>query len=138
MAKADHSQRRRKVDKASGSAGTTASLIRLKERRKLDLIMDAVSSLDLSETEAWSDLDCLSTHTTVEDIEAVPEGIFQRGDGEFTAVATVYVALNYGGKGDDISSNDSFPAQVEGHFDKDQNAVIDRVNVDTSAFYEEG
>jgi hypothetical protein len=136
MAKADHSQQSRARGKVSGSARTTANLVRLKDRRKLDLIMDAVSSLELSETEAWSDLDCLSTHTIVEDIEAVPEGIFQSGDIDFAAVATVYVALNYGDKGDDISSVDSFPAQVEGHFDPKGNAVIDRVRVDTSAFYE--
>ena len=136
MAKAEHSQQTRKLGKPLGSSGTTANLVRLRDRPKLDLIMDAVSSLELSETEAWSDLDCLSTHTVVEDIEVVPEGIFLSGEREFTAVATVYAALNYGDKGDEVSSVDSFPALVEGHFDTEGKAVIDRVGVDTSAFYE--
>jgi hypothetical protein len=135
MTKTDHSRQTRKLGRPLGSSGTTVNLVRVKDRPKLDLIMDAVSSVVLPETEAWSDLVCLSTHTVVEEIEAVPEGIFETGDGGFTAVATVYAALNYGDKGGGVTSVDSFPALVEGHFDLGK-AVIDRVGVDTSAFYE--
>jgi hypothetical protein len=136
MTAADHSRQTRKKGTPSGSSGTTANLVRVKDRPRLDLIMDAVSSLDLHETETWSDLERLSERTIVEDIQAVPEGIFQSGDNDFTAVVTVYVALNSGDEGDGISSVDSLPAQVEGHIDRAGKAVIDRVEVDTSAFYE--
>jgi hypothetical protein len=108
----------------------------LKNRSKLDAVMDAVSSIELTETPAWSDLDSLSTHTNIEDIEAVPEGIFETVDNGFTAVATVYVGLNYGDKVDAVSVSDSFPAQVHGHFEQGDKAVVDSVSVDTGSFYE--
>jgi hypothetical protein len=98
--------------------------------------MDAVSSVELAETSAWANLDSLSTHTHVDDIEAVPDGIFEVGDDGFTAVATVYVGLNYGDKKDSFSTSDSFPAQVQGHFEADGQAIVDSVSVDTSSFYE--
>src|ERR1700679_303750 len=116
--------------------GHAPVLRHLKDRSKLDAVMDAVSSIELTETTAWSDLDSLSTHTHIEDIEAVPEGIFESGDNSFTAVATVYVGLNYGGKNDASSTADSFPAQVQGHFKPDGKAVVDSVSVDTASFYE--
>jgi hypothetical protein len=111
-------------------------LRRLHDRSKLDAVMDAVSSVELSETAAWSDLDSLSSHTSVDDIEAVPEGIFEAGDNGFEAVATVYVDLNYGGRKDSFSTSDSLPAQVQGHFEPDGRAIVDSVSVDTSSFYE--
>jgi Predicted pPIWI-associating nuclease len=98
--------------------------------------MDAVSSIELTETGAWSDLDALSTHTSIEGIEAVPEGIFEVGDNGFTAVATVYVDLSYGNNEDSFSTLDSFPAQVQGHFTSNGEAIVDSVSVDTSSFYE--
>ena len=98
--------------------------------------MDAVSSIKLAETSAWRDLKSLSPHTHIEDIEAVPEGIFATDGNGFTAVATVYVGLNFGGRSASSSTSDSFPAQVQGHFDSDGNAVVDSVSVDTASFYE--
>jgi len=98
--------------------------------------MDAVSSVDLIETDAWSELDSLSTNTRIDDIQAVPEGIFEVGGDGFVAVATVYVGLNYGGKKDSFSTSESFPAQVQGHFESNGKAVVDSVSVDTSSFYE--
>ena len=96
--------------------------------------MDAVSNIELRETPAWADLDSLSTGTSVEDIEAVPEGIFETETG-FTAAATVYVDLNYGDKNNSFSTSDSFPVNVAGHFENGR-AVVDSVAVDTSSFYE--
>jgi hypothetical protein len=136
MTRTDHARRTRKLGKPLGSGGTAANLKRFDSRQKLDLIMDAISSLELSETEAWNDLACLSKHTVVEDVQAVPEGIFNSGNDEFTAVATVYAALNDSDRNGNVSLVSSFPALVEGHFDRDGKAVIDRVGVDTSAFYE--
>ena len=116
--------------------GHAPVLRHLKNRSKLDAVMDAVSSIELTETPAWSDLDSLSTHTNIEDIEAVPEGIFETDDNGFTAVATVYVGLNYGDKVDAVSVSDSFSAQVHGHFEQGDKAVVDSVSVDTGSFYE--
>lgn len=120
--------------KAPASIRTPTSLRPLRDRSKLDAIMDAVSNIELSETRAWGDLNSLSSDTHVDDIEAVPEGIFETDTG-FTAAATVYVDLNYGDKNDSFSTSDSFPANVEGHFE-DGRAVVDAVAVDTSSFYE--
>jgi hypothetical protein len=125
----------RKTTASPGSDGSV-SLTPLKDRRKLDSVMDAVSSAELPRYAAWYDLDRLSTRTSVEDVEAVPEGIFEDGKNGFTAIATVYVDLNYGDKSDGVSSSDSFPAQIQGHFAADGQAVIDAVSVDTSSFDE--
>lgn len=129
---------KRPLRKAKPLAQPQPALVlqQLRERSKIDAIMDAVSSVDLTETGAWDDLDSLSTNTTVDDIEGLPEGIFQIGDDGFTAVATIYVDLEYGDKKDAFSTSDSFPAQVQGHFEPDGKAVVDSVSVDTSSFYE--
>jgi hypothetical protein len=120
----------------TASLGHAPVLRHLKSRSKLDAVMDAVSSIELTETPAWSDLDSLSTHTSIEDIEAVPEGIFETDDNGFTAVATVYVGLNYGDKDDAVTASDSFPAQIDGRFEQGGKAVVDSVSVDTGSFYE--
>lgn len=125
---------RRQALKEPVPAYRPTSLRPLKDRVKLDAVMDAVSNIELSETPAWGDVESLSSHTSVEDIEAVPEGIFETETG-FTAEATVYVDLNYNDKGDIFSTSDNFPANVKGHFEGGR-AVVDSVLVDTSSFYE--
>jgi len=67
----------------------------------------------------------------VNDVEALPEGIFWEGEGEnrFTAAATVYIGL----KTNTFSTTDSLPAEVHGHFASDGKAVVDTVSVDTSS-----
>ena len=124
----------RKVLAVAGS-GHVPTLHPLRDRPKLDAVMDAVSSVELTETAAWSDLDSLSTHTHIVDIDAVPEWIFRVGGDGFTAVATVYVDLNYGDRDDAFSTPDSFPAEVKGHFDPNGKAIVDAVSIDTSSFY---
>jgi hypothetical protein len=113
---------------------------RIVDRAKLNAVMEAVSNYEIQESWAWDQLDSLSSHTYVEEIEAIPEGIFETDEGEFSAIATVYVTLNYGSTKDDLSVPDSFPAQVEGHFEIKKrgqiNAIIDEFSVDTSSFYE--
>jgi hypothetical protein len=119
----------------SARSGGAPTLRPLSNRPKLDAVMDAVSSVELTETAAWSDLDSLSTHTHIVDIDAVPEWIFRVGGDGFTAVATVYVDLNYGVRDDAFSTPDSFPAEVKGHFDPNGKAIVDAVSIDTSSFY---
>jgi hypothetical protein len=109
-------------------------LQRLDNRPELDAVMDAVSSIDLPKTDAWDGLRTLATNVRVNGIEAVPEGIFKTEGNDFTAVATVYLSLDYGDGGKPLSISDSFPAQIQGHFESHGKVVVDRINVDTSAF----
>jgi hypothetical protein len=110
------------------------SLRPLKDRWRLDAIMDAVSAVELKSTEAWNDLNKLSSHARVVGIEAVPGGVFLTESGTgFAAAATVYVDLNDGGNESFVSS-DSFPAEVRGHIETDGHATIDAISVDTSSF----
>src|SRR5216683_5504500 len=83
---------------------------------KLKAVIDAVSEYDVSSSPAWNELDSLSTHTYFEEVEPVPEGIFETEDDGFSAAATVYVQLNYGDKNDDVSAAETLPAQADGHF----------------------
>lgn len=108
--------------------------------RKVDpLAQTVVASLynsDITELSLWSDLDALSTHTTVEGIEAEPEGVVINADGTFSGVFNVYVTLQYGKDNDDgFTTSDSFLAQFNGHFD-DTEPVFDHSEVDTSSFSE--
>jgi len=107
----------------------------MKDRMMLDAVMDAVSSIEFSKTGARRDLDILSSRSRVEDIEAVPGGIFET-DAGFMAAATIYVDLNDGENNEQLSTTDSFPAQVQGHFEPDGRAVVDSVSIDTSSFYD--
>jgi hypothetical protein len=117
-----------------GSEAPSRILQRLKDRSKLNAIMDAVGSVDLRHTTAWHDLTELADNPKVEAVEAVPEGIFETAaEHGFAASATIYVALD-GGDGVGFAATDSFPAQVRGHFEPDGSAVVDSVSVDTSSF----
>jgi len=102
--------------------------------RKAEVIK-AVGQYDFASDPNWSELDGLSERTEFDGLEAVPEGTFESGDGKFQVVATVYVKLNYGDGDDSLSSSESFPAYVNGHFDQ-ETAKIDSVDVDTSSFFE--
>jgi hypothetical protein len=124
---------------ASKQSRPIVSLRPIRDRAKLDAVMNAVSGFVLSESPEWSDLDILSKRTELEGIDAVPEGIFEE-DSKFSALGTVYVSLNYGDKDEEtITSSDAFPAHIEGHFEgtgKKVRAIIDSFNVDTSSFLE--
>jgi Predicted pPIWI-associating nuclease len=104
----------------------------VRDRPTLDLIMGAISSIDLTKTTAWSDLTVLSDRTRVDAIDAVPGGVFTEAESGFAAIATVYVNLEYGGKKDAVIASESFPAEVHGHFENGA-AVIDTVSVNTSS-----
>jgi hypothetical protein len=113
----------------------TAVLKPLRDRQKLDRVMNAVSSVDLTETKAWDELDKLSARIRIDAIDAVPGAIFEVGDSGFAAMATVYVELGYGTRKDGFSAPDNFPATVHGHFDPSGMAIVDTVSVNTSSFY---
>ena len=117
-------------------ASTIGTMQPMRDPDKRDSVMKAVSSLELTETTAWDDLVRLSAKTVVDAIDAVPEGIFDRGAGNFTTVATVYVDLNYGTEGDAYKVSDNFPMIVNGHFSTKGKAIVDYAEVDTSSFYE--
>ena len=104
---------------------------------KLDAILEAVQTYDLPSSPVWHKLDEMSSHTEFEELDANPEGIFERPDGSFEVVGTAYVRLNYGGKDDQSSMSDSYPTRISGLFDeKTKTAKITEVDVDTSSFYE--
>lgn len=98
-------------------------------------IVDAIGSYNISKDRSWSEFNDLSSRTEFDSLEAVPEGIFELGNDEFQASATVFVTLNYDGETDGISASETFPAHVKGHFD-DKRPVIDSVEVDTSSLEE--
>ena len=93
-------------------AGYGRILQRLENRPELDAVMDAVSAIDLTKTDAWDGLKTLATSVRVDGIEAVPEGIFKTDRNGFAAVATVYISLDYGDEGEPPSISDSFPAEI--------------------------
>lgn len=102
---------------------------------RVSAIMQAVSDYDVTQSEAWSDLDELSTHTYVDDVEVDPEGILIDGD-SFKGIMNIYVLLQYGSDSQEgFQTSDAFLARFTGHFE-DGHASIDSLQVDTSPFYE--
>lgn len=99
-------------------------------------IINAVASFDVAASSVWEELGRLSSNTEFEEIDAVPEGIFEKGPGEFEAVATIFVTLHDGDETHQSSMSDSYPAHVKGTYDPETGtASIDAVTVDTSSFY---
>jgi hypothetical protein len=98
-------------------------------------IVDAVSNTELTEYAAWHDLSVLSSHTDIDGIEVDPAGVTVNGN-QFSGLATIYVALNYGSNDDDgFATSDAFEGRFEGHFEEHK-PVIDRITVDTAPFYD--
>jgi hypothetical protein len=109
------------------------------EDDRLERIVDAVSKLEFDDLEkfgAWHSLDSLSSQTVFEGVEVHPDGVFDAGKGNFEAVATAYVTLQYGGKREHTAMSDSYPAKISGTIDSKGNVQIKSVTVDTSSFYE--
>ena len=102
---------------------------------QIDAIVDAVSHAELSEYDAWSDLDALSNRTSIDQIEVDPEGIISKGDRKFKGIFNVYVALHYGGNREELVTSEAFEGTFEGYF-QDNKAIIKSMKVDTSPFYE--
>ena len=75
-------------------------------------IAKSVLSVDPTQTEAWSDLDALSTQTVVDTIETFEAEIRIEGDQDasFSGPLIWYVLLNYGPEGDDrLTTSESLP-----------------------------
>ena len=135
VSKSDVKKRVSRTSAASVQAVRPVFLRRIENRPDLDRVMDAVSAVK-SKSAAWKDIGELSAYIHVEDVQAVPEGIFTSGKDRFTAVATVYATLRDAVKGESFSATESFPAEMEGHFNPDGTATVDRVSVDTSSYYD--
>jgi hypothetical protein len=108
---------------------------RVPKAKQISAIVNAMLNAELTEYEAWKDLDELSSETTVDGINVDPVGIEVRGN-QFKGLASVDVALRYSSDADgDLATSDTFEAQFEGHFDGSR-PVIDKVTIDTSPFYD--
>lgn len=97
--------------------------------RKSRQIAEAVRSIELTETAAWSDLDVLSSRTMIEAIEVFEDEIRAFGD-TFEGLINVHVTLQYS----EITMSETFPGRFEGRW-KANKPVIENVSVDTSSFY---
>ena len=100
------------------------------------MIANQLQDLDLTSLAIWDDLDVLSTHTHVDDIEVPAEGVVIRLDGTFSAVLNVYLSLQYGKDDQEgFTTSDSFLARVTGRVEEGR-VIVDDSTVDTSSFYE--
>lgn len=99
-------------------------------------IVEAVQDREVTTTEAWSDLDSLSSNTTVDTVETFPEEIRIEGS-TFEGPLLWYVVLHYGpDDADQLISSESFPGHFEGHLNEEASPIIDKMVVDVSGFYE--
>jgi hypothetical protein len=106
----------------------------LPDAKLITAIIDAMSKADLRKYEAWTALSELSSDTTVDNIYVDPAGIIVSGN-KFSGLAEISVALKYHSDSDrDLETSDGFEGQFEGHFER-RRPVIDKVTVDTRAFY---
>lgn len=100
-------------------------------------IIDVIEAFDLVDSSAWSDLDVLSTHTSIDALEVDPEGVIVEENGHFRGTANVYVFLSYGSNDvDGFETSDSFIARFKGYLDAEGRPIVEDINVDTSPFYE--
>lgn len=97
-------------------------------------VIDALRKTDFTSLEGWEELEELSSHTELDDIEIFEEEITIKDD-KFSGPINVYVLLNYGDDDDESSISSGFPGSVIGHFEGGK-PKIDRIDVNTSSFYE--
>lgn len=99
-------------------------------------IAEALQDVDPTTLDLWQELDSLSTHTLIEQIEAPAEGVIIHADNRFSAILNIYVILTYGKDSEEgFTTAESFVAKVSGTLDGDAPSV-EISSVDTSAFYE--
>lgn len=91
-----------------------------------------------------SDLDCLSSHTMIEDVSDVDiSKIHVSHDGiNIIGTCSIDVSLQYDSESDQknddgVISSDSFPATFDITFDFEMNIEAANINVDTSEFFED-
>ena len=101
---------------------------------RVGAVLQAISNYDLTQSDVWSALDELSTHTYIDDVEVDPEGIVL-DDNRFKGMMNIYVLLQYGRDNQEgFQTSDAFRGWFNGHFEG-ADAVIDGVRVDTSPFF---
>ena len=135
-----------KMAVAARKENSSGPSVRAAMRPEWDLrIGDALNELlrsgDFSHTDAWHNLQELSSNTQVDAIYAISESaVYQSG--RFVAPAIINVTLNYGGVSDHTSMADSFPAEIKFRISNTKSAQespaisIEDITVDTRSFYE--
>jgi hypothetical protein len=114
-----------------------AQLTPIEDPLRVEAVLKAIEEYDIIlDSDALSKLDEISSQTQIESIEPDPDGLFEEPDGHFQAVGSIYVTLNYGGKRDAASMSDSYPFHAFGRLAEDGSASVERIEVDTSSFYE--
>jgi hypothetical protein len=98
---------------------------------KARAIAAAVRDIELSTTDAWSDLNILSSNTHIEAIEVFEDEIRQTDDGRFEGPINIHVTLQYP---ENVTMSETFPGRFEGGW-KGNRPSIEKVAVDTSSFY---
>ncbi len=101
-------------------------------------IVDTINAMtedDLNRLDAWQGLSDLSSSTIFEAIDADPESVVIDSAGNFEAIASVYVTLVYGSSKDQETMSDEYLATLGGVY-TDDGAIVSKVDVDTSSFYE--
>ncbi len=99
-------------------------------------VIQAVENFELTESQAWGDLDVLSTHTHVDAVEVDPAGVIIEPGDRFRGVANVYLLLQYGSDADDgFQTSEALLGKFKGHFDAAHKPVVEILSVDTSPFY---
>lgn len=125
--------------------GGKFELVWVSPYRKVDIHIEGLEQLLAEAIRADpDDLDLLSTHTFVEEVEDIQVNALDMGaDGvSVTGEGVVYVELNSGSeserdRGDGHSSFDSFPFEFTIRLDKElQPLEAPRIVIDTSSFYE--
>lgn len=96
--------------------------------------INALTEQDLQRLGAWSDLTDLSSGTIFAAIDADPDSVVIDREGQFEAMASVYVTLVYGSGDDQDSMSDEYPVTLTGRL-SDDSAEIATAVTDTSSFY---
>lgn len=97
--------------------------------------VNALTQVDLQDLHAWDELRDLSSRTELEAIDTGWGNVVLDNDGNFEAVADVYVTLNYDSSVDEDSLSDSYLATIRGVV-ADGIVRIDSISIDVSSFYE--
>lgn len=101
-------------------------------------IVDRINRLtddDLDGLGAWQTLADLSSRTQFEGIDCDPDSVVVDSEGNFEALASVYITLVYGPSRDEESLSDEYLATINGILTVDD-VEISAASVDTSSFYE--
>lgn len=123
-----------------GSVMTSLSRVARQDRRWSsdlpDRLQKALDGYDFASAPEFESLSGLSSRTELEFVRAHGESAVIEGD-HWRAPVTIYVILNYGGKSDPVSMNDSYPGVVIFGVDAESRVAIDHIEADVTSFYGE-